>query len=215
MCTKHLFVVGFHIHAKSRQTFWTQTLICCWITRFWSSCLFYYTSTPCMPWICQTPLLLFSKYRHKFFLKNRWWRWQSITFHHKMLSSLVHTHRYEQPPKLETLVTSSLGKDVLWSLFQCKLHTHDVMANLSSSCHWPFSPTSWDLPCWGGWIFGAKAQILHSMTLPHLHFHLNINIEKVQVFFPFVLFSSRLHGHCSPYNHPCQTPLSIFSKWVY
>ncbi len=43
--------------------------------------------------------LSFFKYRHEFFSKNCRWRWQSIALHHKMLSSLVHAHRYEQPLK--------------------------------------------------------------------------------------------------------------------
>jgi hypothetical protein len=46
-------------------------------------------------------------------------------------------------------------------------------------------------------------------------FFLNINVDKLQVFFPSVLFPSQLHGHCSPYNHPCQNPLSSLLKWVY
>ncbi len=31
---EYLFVVGFHIHTKSCQIFWTQTLLCCQIARF-------------------------------------------------------------------------------------------------------------------------------------------------------------------------------------
>jgi hypothetical protein len=46
-------------------------------------------------------------------------------------------------------------------------------------------------------------------------FFLKINVEKVQVFFSFVLLPSWLYGHHSPYNHPCQTPLSSLLKWVY
>ncbi len=69
MCEEHLFIVGFHIHTKSCQTFWTQTLFHCRITRFWSSSWFHFSPRP-MPWIRQTPFLLFSKGRHEFFSKS-------------------------------------------------------------------------------------------------------------------------------------------------
>ncbi len=59
VCVKHLFIVGYYIHTKSCQTFWTQTLIRCRITTSWSSCLFYYTSMPCMPWIFQNINMIF------------------------------------------------------------------------------------------------------------------------------------------------------------
>ncbi len=70
--------------------------------------------------------------------------------------------------------------------FQCKLHTHDVMAILSTSCHWPFFPTSWDLPCWSGQIFGANPSFDDFATFA-LSF-LTLMLISYKFFFPPCFF---------------------------